>query len=43
MTAALPLTAADVYQAQRRLHGVAAATPVLSSPARPLIRSSGAA
>jgi threo-3-hydroxy-L-aspartate ammonia-lyase len=33
MTAALPLTAADVYQAQHRLHGVAAATPVLSSPA----------
>jgi threonine dehydratase len=33
MTAALPLTAADVYQAQRRLHGVAAATPALSSPA----------
>ena len=33
MTAALPLTAADVYQAQRRLCGVAAATPALSSPA----------
>ena len=33
MTAALPLTAADVYQAQRRLRGVAAATPALSSPA----------
>lgn len=32
MTAALPLTAADVYQAQCRLHGIAAATPVLSSP-----------
>ena len=32
MTAALPLTAADIRQAQRRLHGVAAATPVLSSP-----------
>jgi threonine dehydratase len=28
----LPLTAADIYQAQRRLRGVAAATPVLSSP-----------
>ena len=33
MTAVLPLTAADVRQAQRRLHGVAAATPALSSPA----------
>ena len=31
MTAALPLTAADVYQAQRCLHRVAAATPALSS------------
>jgi threonine dehydratase len=28
----LPLTAADIYQAQGRLRGVAAATPVLSSP-----------
>jgi threo-3-hydroxy-L-aspartate ammonia-lyase len=32
VTAALPLTAPDVYRAQRRLRGVAAATPVLSSP-----------
>jgi threo-3-hydroxy-L-aspartate ammonia-lyase len=32
VTAALPLTAADIYRAQRRLRGVAAATPVLSSP-----------
>lgn len=33
MTGALPLTARDVYRAQRRLRGIAAATPVLSSPA----------
>ena len=33
MTAALPLTAVGIYQAQRRLRGVAATTPVLSSPA----------
>jgi threonine dehydratase len=33
MTATLPLTAAGIYQAQRRLRGVAATTPVLSSPA----------
>jgi threo-3-hydroxy-L-aspartate ammonia-lyase len=33
MTVALPLTAADLYQAQCRLRGVAAATPALSSPA----------
>jgi threonine dehydratase len=33
MTAALPLTAAGIYQAQLRLRGVAATTPVLSSPA----------
>jgi len=32
VTAALPLTAADIHRAQRRLRGVAAATPVLSSP-----------
>ena len=43
VTAALPLTAADICLAQRRLRGVAAATPVLSSPAldeaagRPLV------
>jgi threonine dehydratase len=33
MTAALPLTAADIYQAQRRLRGAASTTPALSSPA----------
>lgn len=33
MTTALPLTAAGIYQAQRRLRGVAATTPALSSPA----------
>ena len=33
MTGALPLTAANVYLARRRLRGVAAVTPVLSSPA----------
>lgn len=33
MTAALPLTAAGIYQARRRLRGVAVTTPVLSSPA----------
>lgn len=33
MTTALPLTAADIFQAQRRLRGVAATTPVLSNPA----------
>ncbi|MFD8318496.1 threonine ammonia-lyase [Kitasatospora purpeofusca] len=32
MSAALPLSAADVYDAQRRLQGVAAATPILSHP-----------
>src|SRR6266567_4669977 len=40
---ALPLTAAHIYLARRRLRGVAAVTPVLSSPAldeaagRPLV------
>jgi threonine dehydratase len=33
VTAALPLTAADIHAAQRRLRGVAVLTPVLSSPA----------
>ena len=33
MKTELPLTAAGIYQAQERLRGVAAATPVLSSPA----------
>lgn len=33
MTAALPLTVDHIHQAQRRLRGVAACTPVLSSPA----------
>ncbi|GAA2277687.1 hypothetical protein GCM10010430_74450 [Kitasatospora cystarginea] len=32
MSAALPLAAADVYDAQRRLRGVAASTPALSHP-----------
>ncbi len=33
MKTELPLTAAGIYRAQERLRGVAAATPVLSSPA----------
>jgi threonine dehydratase len=33
VTASLPLTATDIYEAQRRLRGVATLTPVLSSPA----------
>lgn len=33
MKTELPLTAVGIYQAQERLRGVAAATPVLSSPA----------
>jgi threonine dehydratase len=33
VTTGLPLTADHIYRAQRRLHGVAARTPVLSSPA----------
>jgi threonine dehydratase len=37
MTAALPLAPADLYQAQRRLRGVAATTPALSSPALDMV------